>query len=1027
MYVHPRRQVWIWLLLAGAFGLACLLLAAWMWEQNRTWPERTIVPLADPLANLNQNGVNVELLHRSPAEIEEILDQVQAAGFRWVRQRFPWSELEPQRGAPNLEKVDAIVAACAVRGLRLIAVLDDAPSWARVPQERHLPIAPPREVSDWGDFVARFAARYRGRIAAYQLWDEPNLAAHWGGRYTNPTAYTLLLREGAARVRDADPGATVLLAALAPTVEDGPLNLNEVSFLRGIVAAGGAPFFDAVALQPYGFAQPPSAPPSPMQLNFARPAWVRRAMVRMGLGDRPAWIVAGGWNSPPMGWKGTPGPWPSVSEKEQAKYTSDALNLIRREWPWTGPVILYTFRPTLPPDDPRWGFSLTDRQGQPRPVAIALSEYNATVHPLPIGEYVASPHLARYIGDWRFSSAGADPPRNADIALHNAVITFDFAGSALDLSVRRGNFWGVLYVSVDAKPATELPHDEDGRAYLVLYDPDDGVKWVNVARGLDTQTPHHLEIVAHGGWGQWPLVGWRVRREQTPPPGIDAVWFLGMTGLATLLVAVGYAVLIPTPLERMYTSLERAFRWYRARPEWLPVSITLSTALAFYLVPWNAVALPLLALLFLLFLLRIDLGLATVALAIPFYLRPKALAGHLFSPLELSLGICLAAWLTACLLDIGRESLRAGPQPILVRIWQLNARMSALIARLRTQTGLDSGMMSLTLVAALSLSWAARADVARHEFRTLFLESAVFYTLLRLAARSTRAHRWIREGWLLGALLIALMGLWQLAVGKNLIATEGTWRVRGLYGSPNNLALYLERALPMLVVVAWLGEKKWRRIACATAALPVLIALLATFSKGALLLGLPAAAFALVVARARHSRRRLLWGMATAIAILIALLALLALTGRFHALLHWGTGSAFFRLKVWRSALMMIADHPLTGVGPDNFLYAYRSRYVLPSAWGELNLSHPHNLLLDAWTRLGVGGVVTLGWLIVALFRAIRAQLPMAQRERRAVLLGISGAMAATLAHGLVDQAIFVTDLAFVFALLLALAHPPSR
>lgn len=1024
MYGYLRR-VYLWLSLLIGCGVLCLAVAAWMWQQRRTWPARAAIPLADPLANINQTGVNVDLLNRPPAEVDDILAQVQAGGFRWVRQRFPWSELEPQRGTMDWAAADMVVTACAAYGLRLIAVLDDAPPWARVPQERDLPVAPPREVSDWGDFVARFATRYRGQIAAYQLWDEPNLAAHWGGRYVSPTAYTRLLREGAVRARDADPGAVVLLAALAPTVENGPLNLNEVAFLRGIVTAGGVPFFDVVALQPYGFAYPPSSSPGQARLDFARPAWVHQEMVRMGLGDRPVWAVAGGWNSPPPGWDGAPGPWPVVSEEEQAQYTLESIRLARREWPWLGPILLYTFRPQLPANDPRWGFALTDLQGESRPVATALGEYNALAHPLPVGDYVATPQLAQYTGDWRFSSAGADPPRNADATRRNAVISFNFAGSALDLTVRRGDFWGLLYISVDGQPAVGLPRDERGLAYLVLYDPDDGVERVNVAHGLSEQNPHHVEIVAHGGWGQWPLVGWRVRRER-PLPGGGLLLALGALGAATLAVAIGYAVVVPWPLGALYVRLDLVRRWYRARPEWLTVAMTLGTALAFYLAPGDVLAVPLLGFLFLLFLLRIDLGLATVALATPFYLRPKVLVGHSFSPLELALGLCLAAWLTARLLDLGRESFYKPPEPLIARLGRQLLLWPRSLFRVRLSGALDWGVAALTLVAALSLTWAMRPDVARHEFRTLFLESAVFYALLRLAARSARARRRVREGWLLGALSVALVGLWQLAAGRGLIAAEGTWRVRGLYGSPNNLALYLERAVPMLVAVAWLGERKWRRLAYSIAALPVSLALLATFSKGAMLLGLPVATSFLALGAARP-RRRLLWGAVGALTLLGVLLALLALTGRFHALLDWSAGSGFFRLKVWRSALMMIADHPLTGVGADNFLYAYRSRYVLPSAWGELNLSHPHNLLLDAWTRLGIGGVLAVSWLIVSFFRTTRAQLPTARGERRAELIGLVAAMAAALAHGLVDHALFITDLAFVFVLLLALAHRPAR
>ena len=65
----------------------------------------------------------------------------------------------------------------------------------------------------------------------------------------------------------------------------------------------------------------------------------------------------------------------------------------------------------------------------------------------------------------------------------------------------------------------------------------------------------------------------------------------------------------------------------------------------------------------------------------------------------------------------------------------------------------------------------------------------------------------------------------------------------------------------------------------------------------------------------------------------------------------------------------MIGDHPLLGVGLDNFLYAYRSHYVLPTAWEEFNLSHPHNVVLDFWLRLGLPGLMVLGWLLVAFFR----------------------------------------------------------
>jgi O-antigen ligase len=119
----------------------------------------------------------------------------------------------------------------------------------------------------------------------------------------------------------------------------------------------------------------------------------------------------------------------------------------------------------------------------------------------------------------------------------------------------------------------------------------------------------------------------------------------------------------------------------------------------------------------------------------------------------------------------------------------------------------------------------------------------------------------------------------------------------------------------------------------------------------------------------------------------------------------------------------MIRDHPWTGVGLDNFLYAYRGRYIRPEAWQEPSLSHPHNILLDFWSRLGILGLAAGVWLQVAFWRlALRlfkgARPPSdAPRFLRSLLIGLVGAMGATLAHGLVDQTYFLIDLANVFML----------
>ncbi|MBN1641472.1 MAG: O-antigen ligase family protein [Anaerolineae bacterium] len=1018
-----RDRPWLQLGLTVAVALCCALLGAWSWWRGRSQIPLDAAPLSDPLANLNQVGVNLDLGDAAPEAIDALLAPLRPAGVRWVRQRFPWNAIERQPGMLDWARWDAIVAACAAHDLRLIAVLDGAPSWARPNAASDDPLAPPQETSDWGDFAARVARRYRGQIAAYQVWDEPNLAAHWGGRYVDPVAYTRLLREGAIRIREADPGAPILLAALAPTLETGPLNLNEIDYLRGVLAAGGAPFFDVVAVQPYGFAAPPDARPRADVLNFRRVELVRGELVRQGMADRPLWAVAGGWHHLPPTWQGDPSPWPSVTREQQAAYTADALRLAREEWPWMGPIVMYALQPNADPSDPRTGFALRDAEGAPTPAFEGLSATPAAPPALHVGTYVPGPDTAQISGDWRFAASGADPPRGAAIEHKNAVLSFDLHAAALDLTVRRGDYWGVLYVSIDGQAVNGLPRDEEGRSYLVLYDPAGGEKRVTVARGLATRSAHRVEIVAHGGWGQWPIVNWVAYGALAPSSGGAAAWALGALALAATLAAGAQLASVPALHDPTYRAIGRLFRWYRALPEWIPVAATLVTALLWYVSPWSAVALPLLALLFLLVFLRIDLGLALVACALPFYLRPKAMFGRPFSVIEVGLAICLAAWLLARALDLGRDWRQGAAQPLAWRLQRLDAQLRGAPLRLwRTWAWLDKGVLALLLVALLSLNWTAHRPVAYRELRTLFLEGAIYYALLRLAVRSPRARQRVVEGWLLGAVAISGVGIAQLIAGVDLITAEGVWRVRGLYGSPNNLALYVSRALPVLLAIAWQGRQREARIAYGLAALPVVAALVMTLSKGALLIGVPAALLALGLVQ---RNRRATWAALAAVAAIGLLVLPFAFTERFRSVLNLRAGTAFFRLKLWRSTVAMIADHPLTGVGMDNYLYAYRSWYVLPSAWEELDLSHPHNLILDAWTRLGLPGLIVVGGLFYAALRTVLQQLRTAYGDRRALLLGLFSVLVAILAHGMVDQAIYTPDLFLVFALILAMAGPP--
>jgi putative inorganic carbon (HCO3(-)) transporter len=144
---------------------------------------------------------------------------------------------------------------------------------------------------------------------------------------------------------------------------------------------------------------------------------------------------------------------------------------------------------------------------------------------------------------------------------------------------------------------------------------------------------------------------------------------------------------------------------------------------------------------------------------------------------------------------------------------------------------------------------------------------------------------------------------------------------------------------------------------------------------------------------------------------------------RFASMFDLQEGSTFFRLELWRSSLNLIREHPWFGVGLGSFQAAYRTRYVLPSAWQEFNLEHPHNVYLDHWTRLGLLGLLAGVAVQVAFWRIISQGPPPTSPRKGSIPIGLAGGMAALLAHGLVDNTLFFPDLAMIFFLALALAQ----
>ena len=155
----------------------------------------------------------------------------------------------------------------------------------------------------------------------------------------------------------------------------------------------------------------------------------------------------------------------------------------------------------------------------------------------------------------------------------------------------------------------------------------------------------------------------------------------------------------------------------------------------------------------------------------------------------------------------------------------------------------------------------------------------------------------------------------------------------------------------------------------------------------------------------------MIFRLAGALVLAIALLA--AGPGqRITSHLSLVDGTTGLRISLWQSAVAMALDHPIIGVGPDNFIHHYQQTYRLPEAWREPALSHPHNLVLDYWLSAGLFGLASLGLLIAGWVRYLSPSLGASPSDRRTLAAGIAAGGLYAVVHGLIDNSYFLIDLA---------------
>lgn len=361
--MRRSHRTWLaFLRLVLAFVALCLALAQLEVAQRLLQDQTIGLPSPfwrrDPLPPASRIpflGISVDPAQLTAAEQSALFQELAAAGFGWVRVRVDWNRVEPSPRNFDWEDVDLTLQAIQEANLIPVLLLDGSPSWARAPADRARPtgrFAPPASAAAFARFARSVANRYGDEVRYYQIWDEPNIAPHWGTRHIEPVNYARMLKAASAAIRDSDEGAYIIMASLAPTADRGHLAQDEVYFLKRVYAAGAAPYFDAVAIQPFGFAYPPDdIAVDRTVLNFRRTLLIRQTMLEAGDGETPIWLMRFGWDRMPES------PWKSVSAENQRTFTLAALEMAYQQWPWV--AAMGWPAATLPQNDPDAGFDLS--------------------------------------------------------------------------------------------------------------------------------------------------------------------------------------------------------------------------------------------------------------------------------------------------------------------------------------------------------------------------------------------------------------------------------------------------------------------------------------------------------------------------------------------------------------------------------------------------------------------------------------------------------------------------------------------
>lgn len=403
-------------------------------------------PAAASDTGLRYYGAQLHLLWNAntPANVEQELDLLADGHANSARLDVSWSSLQLTGpgvvDAAYVARLDAVVDGAQRRGIDLVLALHTTPCWASSAPDslkldctgaywdRGVTRYPPKDNADFAWAARWVAQRYVGRVAALELWNEPNLVIDG----VTPLIADDQAATYAGMVKAAYPAVKQVAPALP--VLAGSMSFADDVFLKALYGHGIKGFYDGISVHPYNEWRAPGAPHDPAWYKYDYVLGleaIRRAMTAAG-DSSPVWVTEVGWTDCTVGadrW--------CVTSEQQAAYVEQVVGLTAERFPWVRALILYGLRDKgSDRTETEHRFGMVDRDYNPKPAlaamgrAFAAREQAGVVSPtpLPTTEPTTAPTTAPTTEPTDpLSTAPTSPVLEAGVQ----VVSCPFAGSQL--------------------------------------------------------------------------------------------------------------------------------------------------------------------------------------------------------------------------------------------------------------------------------------------------------------------------------------------------------------------------------------------------------------------------------------------------------------------------------------------------------------------------------------------------------------------------------------------------------------------